>query len=184
MSKGLSFSKSLRKNGKKGLFFLGLKAFFFGALFLLLAFLAVFIIYAKDLPRPEKFTEKQSIQSTKIYDRTGEILLYETYGEEKRTIVPLDKISDYLKQAVIAVEDKNFYNHFGIDPEGVARSILINFRIKKPTYGGSTIPQQLIRSAFFSMEKTAERKFREIILALELDRKYSKDQIQIGRAHV
>ncbi len=168
---------SLLKNGKKGLFFLGVKVFFFGVLFLVLASLTIFIIYAKDLPRPEKFTEKQFIQSTKIYDRTGTIVLYEIYGEEKRTIVPLDQMSDYLKEAVIAAEDKNFYSHFGIDLEGIARSILINLRIKKTTYGGSTIPQQLIRSTFFSIEKTAERKFREIILALELDRKYSKDQI-------
>src|SRR4030042_2959338 len=149
MSKGLSFSKSLRKNGKKGLFFLGLKAFFFGALFAALALFIAFIIYAKDLPRPEKFTEKQSIQSTKIYDRTGEILLYEIYGEEKRTIVPLDKISDYLKQAVIAVEDKNFYKHFGIDLEGIARAILINLRIQRTTYGGGNITPPLKNSTFF-----------------------------------
>ena len=173
----MSKKSFLLKNGKRGLFFLGLKAFSFGALFLALASLAIFIVYAKDLPRPEKFTEKQSIQSTKIYDRTGTIVLYEIYGEEKRTVVPLEQMSDYLKEAVIAAEDKNFYSHFGIDLEGIARSILINLRIKKTTYGGSTIPQQLIRSAFFSIEKTAERKFREIILALELDRKYSKDQI-------
>src|SRR4030042_3886466 len=131
---------SLMKNGKKGLFFLGMKVLFSGFLFLVITFLAIFIIYAKDLPRPEKFTEKQSIQSTKIYDRTGTIVLYEIYGEEKRTIVPLDQISDYLEKAVIATEDKNFYSHFEIDLEGIARSVLINLKIKKTTYGGSTIP--------------------------------------------
>src|SRR4030042_2532484 len=77
----------------------------------------------------------------------------------------------------ISLGQKNFYSHFGIDLEGIARSVLINLRIQRTTYGGSTIPQQLIRSTFFSIEKTAERKFREIILALELDRKYPKDQI-------
>ncbi len=137
----------------------------------------VFVLVAKDLPRPEKFTEHQIFQSTKIYDRTGKVLLYEIYGEEKRTTVPLEDIPDYLKWAVISTEDANFYNHFGVDPEGIFRSLLINLRIKEPIYGGSTLDQQLIRSTFFSTEKTITRKIREIILALELDRRYSKDQI-------
>ena len=137
----------------------------------------LFIYYAKDLPRPEVFTERRLIQSSKIYDRTGQILLYEIYGEEKRTWVPLKNMPEYLKQAVISVEDANFYHHFGIDLKGVARAVLEDLRIGKPVYGGSTIPQQLIRSTFFSTEKTAQRKIREIILALELDRRYSKDQI-------
>lgn len=153
------------------------KLFFFLSLLLILGFVFLFVFYAKDLPRPEKFTEKQVIQSTKIYDRSGQVLLYEIYGEEKRTIISLDKVPEYLKQAVIATEDANFYHHFGIDLRGIVRSVLINLRIKEPVYGGSTIPQQLIRSTFFSTEKTAERKIREIILAIELDRRYSKDQI-------
>ena len=154
-----------------------LKFSIFGFLFFVFCFLILFFYYAKDLPRPEVFTERQIIQSTKIYDRTGQILLYEVYGEEKRTWVPLKNIPEYLKQAVISVEDANFYHHFGIDLKGVARAVLEDLRIGKPVYGGSTIPQQLIRSTFFSTEKTAQRKIREIILALELDRRYSKDQI-------
>jgi penicillin-binding protein 1A len=104
-------------------------------------------------------------------------LLYEIYGEEKRTVVPLEVIPESLRQAVIVAEDANFYHHFGIDFEGIIRAILMNLKIKEPIYGGSTIPQQLIRSTFFSTEKTLERKIREIVLALELDRRYSKDQI-------
>jgi len=148
--------------------------------FLLLSFFClsiVFIYYAKDLPRPEKFTEKQLIQSTKIYDRTGTILLYNIYGEEKRTYVTLDKISRYLQQAVISAEDGDFYQHPGINIKGIIRSILADFKIGKLTYGGSTLNQQLIRSSFLSLDKTAQRKIREIILSLELDRRYSKDQI-------
>jgi len=146
-------------------------------LFCAFSFLFLFIYYAKDLPRPERFTEKQFTQSTKIYDRSGDVLLFEIYGEEKRTLVPLDKIPDTLKAAVIVTEDVNFYHHFGVDFKGIIRSILINLKLKEAVYGGSTIPQQLIRSTFFSTEKTLERKFREIVLALELDRRYSKDQI-------
>ncbi len=153
------------------------KLFFYCSLFIVLCSLFLFIYYGKDLPRPEKFSEKQFIQSTKIYDRTGEIVLYDIYGEEKRTYVSLDEMPEHLKQAVIATEDANFYNHFGIDIPGIIRSILADLKIGRPVYGGSTIPQQLIRSSFLSLEKTAQRKIREIILALELDRRYSKDQI-------
>lgn len=169
--------KTYRENkGKKRISFVfkvleGL--FFISFLF----FFIVFILYAKDLPRPEKFTERQFSQSTKIYDRTGEVLLYEIYGEEKRTLVSLDIIPEHLKQAVISAEDADFYHHFGVDLKGIARAILVNFEIGQPIYGGSTIPQQLIRSTFLSPEKTAKRKIREIVLALELDRRYPKDQI-------
>lgn len=169
--------ESFISKNKKRYFFFFLKLL--TSLFLLFfVFTAsIFIYYAKDFPRPEKFTERQLAQSTKIYDRTGDTLLYEIYGEEKRTFVPLDIIPDYLKEAVIATEDANFYRHFGVDPKGIIRAILVDLKIGRATYGGSTIPQQLIRSTFLSSEKTAERKTREIVLALELDRRYSKDQI-------
>lgn len=174
----MSERKSYRKIYQKGIgVFLILRFFFFFILFFLFSALSLFFYYAKDLPRPEKFIERRLTQSTKIYDRSGEILLYEIYGEEKRTWVPLEEIPEHLRQAVIVVEDSNFYHHFGVDLKGILRSILINLKIMEPVYGGSTIPQQLIRSTFFSTEKTAERKIREIILALELDRRYSKDQI-------
>lgn len=153
------------------------KFFFFSILFFILGTFILFFYFAKDLPRPEIFTERQLAQSTKIYDRTGQVLLYEIYGEEKRTWVSLKNIPEYLKQAVIVAEDSNFYHHFGVDLKGIARAILVDLKIGEALYGGSTIPQQLIRSTFLSVEKTAERKTREIILALELDRRYSKDQI-------
>lgn len=171
------YRKTYQKNKRGGKMFFIFK--FLGIIFLFIAFsfLFLFIFYAKDLPRPEKFTERQFIQSTKIYDRTGQVLLYEVYGEEKRTLVSLEKVPEYFKQAVIVTEDVNFYRHFGIDINGILRSVLINLKIKEPIYGGSTIPQQLIRSTFFSTEKTIKRKIREIVLALELDRRYSKEQI-------
>ena len=140
-------------------------------------FLSLFIYYSKDLPRPEKFTERPFPESTKIYDRTGTVLLYDIYGEEKRTYIDLEQIPDYLQKAVISAEDKNFYTHFGIDLEGIARSFLINLKIRKLAVGGSTLNQQLIRSSFLNLHKTAQRKIREIILSLELDRKYEKNQI-------
>jgi penicillin-binding protein 1A len=153
------------------------KFFFLSLFFLALVIFFLFLYYGRELPRPEKFSERKLIQSSKIYDRTGKFLLFEIYGEEKRTWVPLDKIPDYLKKAVISVEDKDFYSHFGIDLKSLARSILINLKIKKALYGGSTITQQLVRSTFLSNQKTVDRKIKEIILSIELDRRYSKDQI-------
>lgn len=167
MPKGSKFKK----------IFLFLKFFFFCFLFFILCSLFLFIYYAKDFPRPEIFSERELFQSSKIYDRTGKILLYEIYGEEKRTFVPLEKIPKYLREAVIVAEDSNFYHHFGIDLKAIFRAILTDLKIGKPVYGASTIPQQLIRSTFLSLEKTGQRKIREIILAIELDRRYSKDQI-------
>src|SRR3990167_6902118 len=77
--------------------------------------LGMFFYYTWNLPRPEKFTELPFIQSTRIYDRTGKVLLYDIYGEEKRTIVSFDRISDNLKHAVLTSEDERFYQHGGID---------------------------------------------------------------------
>jgi len=150
-----------------------------GAAFLLsvLAVAFVFLYYAKDLPRPEQFRERDFPESTKIYDRTGEILLYKVYGEEKRTVIPLEEMPQSLKHAVVAAEDARFYKHIGIDVEGITRATWLNIKRRELLYGGSTITQQLIRSTFFTTEKTAKRKVREIILSLELDRRYSKDQI-------
>lgn len=174
------YHRKIYQKSKKGLKFIFKSLFFFivvVVLFLIFSTFSLFIYYAKDLPRPEKFIERELFQSTKIYDRTGQILLYEIYGEEKREWVPLEKIPDFLKKAVIATEDANFYQHFGIDLKGITHAVLANLKIKKPLYGGSTIPQQLVRSTFLTLEKTPQRKIREIILALELDRRYSKDQI-------
>jgi len=146
-------------------------------LFAVILPVGVFIYYSRDLPRPEKFTEKSFVQSTKIYDRTGKILLWELYGEEKREIIPLGEVGDNVKKAVISTEDAKFYSHKGIDVEAIVRSIMVDIKIKKPTYGASTISQQLIRSTFLTREKTIKRKIREIILAIELERRYTKDQI-------
>ena len=171
------YRKILKKNKKKRIAFWVLVFFISCFLLMFLSGAGVFIYYAKDLPRPEKFTERAFVQSTKIYDRTGENVLYELYGEEKREIVSLNEISDYLKQAVIATEDAKFYSHHGIDFWGIIRAIKINLGTGKPTYGGSTISQQLIRSTFLTLEKSIGRKVKEIILTLELERRYSKDQI-------
>lgn len=142
-----------------------------------LLILGLFIYYTYDLPRPEKFTEAQLIQSTKIFDRTGKVLLYDIYGEEKREIVSFDKISDNIKHAVLASEDADFYNHGGISFRGLIRSLFIDLKLQSASYSGSTITQQLIRTVYLTTQKTISRKVREIVLSIELEQKYSKDQI-------
>ncbi len=139
--------------------------------------LGMFFYYTYDLPRPEKFTENPFIQSTKIYDRTGKVLLYDIYGEEKREIVPFDKISDNLKHAILTSEDSRFYEHSGIDLMAIIRSVLIDLKLRSATTGASTITQQLIRSVYLTNQKTLQRKVREVVLSIELERRYSKDQI-------
>ncbi|MBU2545313.1 PBP1A family penicillin-binding protein [Patescibacteria group bacterium] len=170
--------KSLKKEGRKRRITVYI-LFSLLILFILtiLSGIGVFIYYAKDLPRPEKFTERSFIESTKIYDRTGEVLLYELYGETKREIIPLSEMSNNIKNAVIATEDARFYSHHGIDFFGILRAFKLNLNSGRPTYGGSTISQQLIRSTFLTLEKSIARKVKELILTLEMERRYSKDQI-------
>jgi len=162
--------KKFKLKNKKRLFISLLLIAFIGSV-------AVFFMFLKDLPRPEVFTEAQINQSTKIYDRTGKILLSSVYGEEKRTYVPLSEIPEIMQKAVIATEDSNFYTHFGIDIPAILVALKIDITNQTNSHGASTITQQLIRSTFLVTDKTISRKIKEIILSIELDRKYSKDQI-------
>jgi len=171
------YRKIYQKNNKKRRGLLTMKIIGLILFISLVAAVSVFIYYAKDLPRPEKFLERELTQSTKIYDKTGEVLLYEIYGEEKREVVSIEKVPKHLREAVIVAEDVNFYHHFGIDLKAIGRAILADLKLRQPVQGASTIPQQLIRSSFLTREKTLGRKIKEVILTLELDRRYSKDQI-------
>ena len=164
--------KNKKRNFKSYLKFLTL--FILACIALL--FIFVFLII-KDFPRPEVFSEISMSENTNIYDRTGEVLLSSIYGEEKRKYVQLEDIPQNLKNAIISTEDADFYTHHGIDLKGILRAIKINVTTISLSQGASTLDQQLIRSTFLSAEKTATRKIKEIILAVELDRRYEKDQI-------
>lgn len=137
----------------------------------------VFAYYAKDLPSPASIEELKIAESSKIYDRTGAVLLYDIHGEQKRTIIPFAEIPAHARIATIVAEDDEFYAHFGIDIAGVARAIFTNLKGKTVLQGGSTITQQLIKNIYLSPERTLSRKIKEIILALEMEFKYSKDEI-------
>lgn len=136
----------------------------------------IFIV-RQNLPDPKLIENRRIVQSTKIYDRTGEILLYEIHGEEKRTVIPFEEIPEFVKKATIAIEDANFYKHPAFDLRSIIRAILINLSKGKITQGGSTITQQLAKNAFLTSERTFSRKLKELALAFELEKKYSKDEI-------
>jgi len=137
----------------------------------------MFAWFSKDLPTPGKIAKRSASQSTKIYDRTGEILLYET-GEQKRTLIKSDQISDNLKKATVSVEDESFYRHMGFDPKAILRAIYekATFRSKR-TRGASTITQQFVKNALLTSNRTLTRKIKELILSFELEIMYDKDEI-------
>jgi 1A family penicillin-binding protein len=134
--------------------------------------------FAKDLPDPKKLEGRQIVESTKIYDRTGEVLLYDIHGEEKRTVIPFDQMPDAIKKATLVIEDVNFYYHFGVDFKGILRAIWANIKGGQVYgQGGSTITQQFIKNSFLTPEKSYTRKIKEAILAVEMEIRYSKDEI-------
>jgi 1A family penicillin-binding protein len=180
MAKGLRYKIKSRSRGKKINFGkiagYGLAIFLFLVLIFGIAGVAALAWFSRDLPNPDKLLDRQVAQSTKIYDRTGEHVLYEIYSDQKRTMIELSDVPEYVKQATIVAEDRTFYTHHGFDLKGILRSVWRDiFRGQK--VGGSTITQQLVKNAILSPEKTFTRKFKELALSIQLERKFTKDQI-------
>lgn len=135
-----------------------------------------YILFLKDLPTPYDLGTYNIPLSTKIYDRKGE-LLFDIFADQNRTQVPLSDIPKHMQQATIAIEDKEFYKHQGVNPYGGMLRALVATLTGKKLQGGSTITQQLVKSALLSPERTVIRKIREIILAFWVEVIYSKDKI-------
>ncbi len=147
---------------------------------LILGFLttaALFAFIAKDLPNPGNVNNRFIIESTKIYDRTGTHLLYEVHGEEKRTIIDFKDIPESLIAATLSLEDQDFYHHFGIQPKAILRAALKDIITFDAAQGASTITQQFVKNSLLSNERTLTRKVKEVILSLEIEAKFSKDEI-------
>jgi 1A family penicillin-binding protein len=144
-----------------------------GALFVA----GVFLYFSKDLPDAGNVSNRFVVESTKIYDRTGNHLLYDIHGEEKRTQIDFKEIPETVKYATISLEDQGFYSHYGIDPKSIARAIIKDVLHRGVAQGASTITQQFVKNSILTNEKTFTRKIKEVILSLELERKYSKDEI-------
>ena len=148
---------------------------FFSLIGLIVLTFFSFIIFAKDLPSPYKLTARDSSLSTKIYDRNNK-LLYDIYGDKNRALVNWNQLPDYVKEATISIEDKDFYKHKGFSIFGIGRAVfsVVFFR---DLQGGSTITQQVVKNTLLSPERTLTRKIKEFILAIQVERKYTKDEI-------
>ncbi len=149
---------------------------FFGLVVLGVAtFLFMFAWYSRELPKPGEVVRKEGF-SSKIYDRNNN-LLYDLYEEERRNPVTIAQIPSDLKNATVAIEDKDFYKHGGFDFMTILRiPYNLIFRGGR-VVGGSTLTQQLVKNVFLTNEKTLTRKFKEFVISIQIERKFSKDQI-------
>jgi len=138
--------------------------------------LAIWISTFK-IPSLDTIENRKVSQSTKIYDSTGKILLYDVYQNTKRTVVPFEEISPYIKDSTISIEDKDFYTHKGFKPTSFLRAVVVNTLSREYAQGGSTITQQVVKNSILIGDKTVTRKIKEIALSLKLEKVISKDQI-------
>ncbi len=156
---------------KKTWLMLGLSVFLFmGAI--ILVWISTF-----KVPTTDSIRERRVTESTKIYDRAGEILLYDTGGDIRRSIIPIDQISRYVKNATLAIEDQEFYSHRGVRPLATFRAVFIQPLRGKGVQGGSTITQQVVKNSILTNEKLISRKIKEWVLAIKLEQVMSKDDI-------
>ncbi len=165
-------------SNKKNIFLkINLKYLFFLLSCCLVSIVGAIFWFSRELPNADTLLNRPVSQSTKIYDRGGEKILYEIYGNEKRTFIKLEQIPDHVKWATIVTEDKNFYSHHGFSFLRVIKAFWVNLIRGGKYQGASTITQQFIKNALLSPEKTYTRKIKEVILAWRMEQKFSKDQI-------
>ena len=117
-----------------------------------LVLLGILFLWAATLRVPDlsDLATRKVVQSTKIYDRTGQILLYDMSQNVRRTLVPFEDISPYIKNATLAIEDKNFYTHGGVDPQSILRAIYVDITTLSTKQGGSTITQQVVKNSILT----------------------------------
>lgn len=136
----------------------------------------IFFWFSRDLPEPGKLIDAQAENSTRIYDR-NDIPLYSVYENVNRTYVALDQIPKDLQQATISVEDKNFYKNNGFSIAGYIRGLIIDPIFRRRVTGGSTITQQLVKNVLLTSERSLPRKVKELVLSIQVDKRYSKEEI-------
>ena len=152
-----------------------LRLFFFGLLALVILTPVLFFFFCRDLPTPGKLVDSKYKDASGIYDKKG-VLLYSVYTDVNRTYVNLDNISPLLQKATIAIEDKDFYTNQGFSPIAYLR-VVKNALLGNGLAGGSTITQQLVKNVLLTNERSLPRKIKELILAIQVDKKYTKNQI-------
>ncbi len=140
----------------------------------IISFFGLFAWYSRDLPKPGQVVRREGF-STKIYDRKG-ALLYDLFDTERRNPILIKDVPENLKHATVAIEDKDFYKHSGFDYLTLLR-IPYNVIAKQRVVGGSTLTQQLVKNVLLTSDRTISRKFKELVLAVQLERTFTKDQI-------
>ena len=151
------------------------KLAFFGLIGLVVLMVGLFIWYGRDLPAPGKLIAAQASQASGIYDRNG-VLLYSVYQNTNRTYVTLNNIPKYLQEGTISIEDRNFYSNQGFSISGYLRAIR-DIVLYRQLAGGSTLTQQLVKNVLLSSQQTIPRKIKELMLSIQVDRTYTKNQI-------
>lgn len=143
-------------------------------------FLAMFLVlayFAKDLPSPGKINARIGSQNTVFYDRTGNTKIYEVHGDKNRKVIEFQDMPQSIKDATVAIEDKDFYDHGAFSIMGVGRAFT-GVLFRDPSRGGgSTITQQYVKNALLTPERSYTRKIKELILAFEIEQLYKKDDI-------
>lgn len=129
------------------------------------------------MPDLHSFSSRKKTESTKIYDRTGEILLYDAGINARKTVVPLNEISSNIQNATIAIEDSNFYKNIGIEPLSILRAVLADVTSGEYQQGASTITQQVVKNSLLTQDKTITRKIKEWVIAIKLTNAISKEEI-------
>lgn len=167
------FKRPTTKTWLKRLLWVALICFVLG----IIAVIGLFAWISKDLPDPERISDTVPINSISFYDRTGETLLFEM-GDTVQKSVEWDKVPKNLINATIALEDRAYYTHHGFSIKGIMRAAVQNvFNLDSSGQGGSTLTQQLIKNVIVGGDKSYLRKIKEVILAVELERRFTKDQI-------
>lgn len=156
-----------------------LKIGVFGGAGAFLIFGIVAAVWAFTLPIPDfqSIESRKIVESTKIYDSSGQVILYDIHQNISRTVVPFGEIPRSVKNATVAIEDSDFYNHHGVSVKGIIRAFFANIGSAQIQQGGSTITQQLVKKALLTSDKSLSRKIKELILALKLERVFSKEEI-------
>ena len=160
-------NKNLRKN----------VILFCAGIFILMTGIIILWLFSMKIPDFHSFGDRKIENSTKIYDRTGKILLYDIHKDTKRTDITFENMGANIKNATVAIEDSEFYNHGGIRITSIFRAVLSNFWGTGRTQGGSTITQQLVKNALLTQEKSYTRKIKEWVLAIKIDKSIPKEKI-------
>ena len=170
------FKQKLRKKIR---YWIG-KGFYLGIV--LACLIGIYLIgavawYSRSLPDPNKILERNISQSTKIYDRDEEMVLYDIHGAEKRTLIKLEDIPEFVKWATISAEDKHYYEHKGFNLLAMFKGVIIDPLMGKRARGGSTLTQQFVKNAILTNERKISRKIKEFILSYKIEKAFDKDEI-------